>query len=237
VTTNSTPEAGISPSASEELSRLHSAATIDYRHEIVRKGIHICSLSIPIIYSFIDRSLALQILIPIMAGFVLVDLARHVSPRVAQWFYRWFGWLLRRHEQVKGRWRLNGASHVLIAATLSVLFFPKIIAINAIAILIISDTTSALIGRRYGKHRFIGKSLEGSAAFLVSAVLVVLVAPKVDYMVGEYLVGFAAALVGTLVEAASVRIDDNLSIPLSIGLTLWALYSLLLPAINLAKIG
>lgn len=237
MTTNSTPEAGFSPSASEDLSKLHSAATIDYRYEIVRKGIHLCSLSIPIIYSFINRSLALQILIPLTAAFVFVDLARHASPGVARWFYRWFGWLLRRHEQVEGTWRLMGSSNVLIAATLSVLIFPKVIAINAIAILIISDTTSALIGRRYGKHRFVGKSLEGSAAFLVSALLVILVAPKVEYTMGEYLIGFAAGVVGTLVEAASVRIDDNLSIPLSVGITLWGLYSLLLPAIDLAKIG
>lgn len=218
---------------SEDLSQLHSAATIDYRHELVRKGIHLFSLSIPIIYSFIDKALALQLLIPIMAGFLVVDLGRHASPAIAQWFYRWFGWLLRRHEQVRGRWRLNGASNVMIAATLSVLIFPKIIAINAIAILIISDTTSALIGRRYGKRRFLSKSLEGSASFLISALLVVLVAPKVQYSVGEYLVGFVAAAVGAVVEASSIRIDDNLSIPISVGIALWALYFLLLPSIPL----
>jgi dolichol kinase len=233
VTTNSTPEAGTSPPASEELSRLHSAATIDYRHEVVRKGIHLVSLSIPIIYSFIDKTLALQILIPIMSGFLIVDLGRHASPSLAQWFYRWFGWLLRRHEQITGRWRLNGASNVMIAATLSILIFPKIIAINAFAILIISDTTSALIGRRFGKRRFLSKSLEGSASFLISAILVILVAPKVQYAVGEYWIGFVAAIVGTVVEASSIRIDDNLSIPISVGITLWVLYSFLLPSIPL----
>jgi dolichol kinase len=233
VTTNSTPEAGIPSPASEDISRLHSAATIDYRHEVVRKGIHLVSLSIPIIYSFIDRTLALQILIPIMCGFLVVDLGRHASPALAQWFYRWFGWLLRSHEQITGRWRLNGASNVMIAATLSVLVFPKIIAINAFAILIISDTTSALIGRRYGKRRFLSKSLEGSTSFLVSALLVVLVAPKIQYVLGEYLIGFAAALVGTVVEASSIRIDDNLSIPISVGVTLWLMYYFLLPSIPL----
>jgi len=235
VTTNEHAGAGSPIPAPHDPAAFDKAATIDYRHELVRKGIHLCSLSIPVIYSFIDRTLALQILVPLMFAFVSVDLARFFLPPVSRWFYRWFGWLLRRHEQDDKNRRLNGASNVLIAATLSVLLFPKVIAINAFAILIISDTTSALFGRRFGKHRFLGKSLEGSAAFLVTAVAVVLVSPKIDYVFGEYAIGVVAALVGTVVEAASIKIDDNLSIPLSVGLTLWGLYAWLLPAIDLAR--
>ncbi len=220
----------------DDLYTLHRAATINYRSELVRKAIHLCSLSIPVIYSFISRSTALTILIPLTAAFIAVDLSRYSIPAVSRWFYRWFGWLLRRHEQENGRRRLNGASNVLIAATLSILIFPKLIAINAFAILIISDTTSALIGRRFGKHRFLGKSLEGSLAFFVSAMVVVLVAPKVQCLPAEYAIGAVAAAIGAVVEAASIHIDDNLSIPVSIGFTLWALYALALPALNLTML-
>jgi dolichol kinase len=224
------------PSAAphDDLSPLHHAATIEYRHELFRKGIHLSSLSIPVIYSFIDRSLALTLLLPITAFTVLGDLARFSIPAFARWYYRWFGWLLRRHEQDQARKRLTGASNVLIAATLSVLIFPKVIAINAFTILIISDTTSALIGRRYGRHRFLGKSLEGSLAFFVSALLVIFAAPKVQYLPMEYALGMVAAAIGTVVEALSVRIDDNLSIPISVGLAMWGLYAWLLPFVPLA---
>jgi len=150
---------------------------------------------------------------------------------VGQWFYRWFGWLLRRHETDLTQKRLNGASNVLLAALLSVFIFPKIIAINAISILIISDTTSALVGRRFGRHRFLAKSLEGSLGFFISAVLVVLVAPKIGRLPIEYIIGFIAAAIGTVVEALPIKIDDNISVPLSIGFSLWALYALLAPAI------
>jgi hypothetical protein len=35
-----------------------------------------------------------------------------------------------------------------------------------------------------------------------------------------------------VVEAASFGPDDNLAIPLSVGVVMWALYSLILPAID-----
>jgi dolichol kinase len=124
----------------------------------------------------------------------------------------------------------------MIAAVLCVLVFPKVIAINAFTILIISDTTSALIGRRFGRHRFFAKSLEGSTAFLVSAMIVILVAPKIQNAPAEYLVGFVAALSGAIIEALPISIDDNLSIPVTVGLVMWGLYALFLPGINLARL-
>ena len=44
------------PSESEQL---HAKATIAYKSEFVRKLIHLCSLSIPIIYYFISKQFAL----------------------------------------------------------------------------------------------------------------------------------------------------------------------------------
>ncbi len=132
--------------------------------------------------------------------------------------------------------RLNGASYVLIAASLCVFLFPKVIAISAIAILVISDTTSALIGRRFGRHRFLAKSLEGSCAFFVSAVLVIFLTPKIDNLFMEYIIGIIAAAIGTVVEALPIKIDDNLSIPLAVGFSLWGLYVWLLPALDLMRL-
>ena len=219
-----------------ELSNLDRTATIEYKNEVVRKAIHIFSLSIPTIYFFISKQFAICLLVPITVAFITVDIARYYIPSIAQWFYRWFGWLLRRHETDISKKRFNGASNVLLSATLCVLLFPKIIAINAITILIISDTTSALVGRRFGRHRFLAKSLEGSLAFFISAILVVLIAPKIDRLPMEYIIGFIAAAIGTVVEALPIKIDDNLSIPLAVGFSLWALYALLLPAVNLLRL-
>jgi dolichol kinase len=218
------------------LEHLDDTATIGYQYEIARKGIHLFSLSIPIIYFFISKQLALCLLLPITSAFIAVDTARYYIGPVAKWYYRWFGWLLRRHETDINKKRLSGASHVLISASLCVLLFPKVVAINAFTILIISDTASALIGRRFGRHRFLAKSLEGSTAFFISALLVILVSPKVARLPMEYFLGFIAAAIGTVVEALPVKLDDNLTIPLSVGFALWGLYCLFLPALDLTRL-
>ena len=213
--------------------RLEQEATIEYRHELVRKAIHLCSLSIPVVYSFIPKSFALQLLAPVAFAFLVVDLARLYFPSFATHFYKFFGWLLRTKEQTPSVKRLNGATNVLLSACVCVLVFPKVITITAFAVLIVSDSTSALFGRRFGRRRFFGKSLEGSLAFLVSAMAVVIVTPKIAHDWREYAIGFVAAAVGAIVEAASTNIDDNISIPLSIGATMWAMYAVVLPTVDL----
>lgn len=95
----------------------------------------------------------------------------------------------------------------------------------AFSILIISDISSALIGRKFGKHpSFEGKSWEGTIAFWVSAwIVVIVIGLLLNAPWPYYLFGFAAAIVGGFAEAASrvLKLDDNLSIPISVALTMW----------------
>ncbi|MFZ4619663.1 MAG: diacylglycerol/polyprenol kinase family protein [Bacteroidota bacterium] len=213
-----------------------NAANIDYKAEIARKAIHFCSLSIPVIYYFIERDLALMILVPVTLSFLTVDLLRYYHGPTSELFYKIFSFMLRKHEQDPNSKRLNGATNVLIAASICVIVFPKLIVLTAFPILIVSDSVAALFGRRYGKRKFLQKSLEGSIAFFASALLVVYFTPKVDYSITEYAIGALAALVGTVVEAGSWKIDDNLSIPLSVGAVMWGLYLTSYPAVNLFHI-
>lgn len=212
---------------------LHHKATINYSSEVVRKGIHLASLAIPVIYYYISREFALYLLVPMTTAFFLADVGRWVSPSFGAWYYRTFGWLLRRHEQDLTARRLTGATNILLSAVVCVALFPKIITINAFAILIISDTTSALVGRRFGKRRFLSKSLEGTLAFFISAIPVVLIAPKVEGSVMEYGLWIIGAAAGAVAEAAVQQVDDNISVPLTIGLVLWGLYWVLLPGVDL----
>jgi dolichol kinase len=208
-----------------------------YPSELVRKGIHFCSLSIPIVYSFIEASTALAILVPLTLAFGLTDLARTFLPSFRRLYHTWFGWLLRPHEKNDRQKRLNGATYVLLSATLSVLIFPKVIVITAFAILIVSDSFAALVGRKIGKRPFLKKSLAGAIAFFASAVAVVAVAPKVSNDPAEYAIGVVAALVGTIVESMSISIDDNISIPFSVGAAMWVMYAAFLPAVNVAALN
>ncbi|MHB1687714.1 MAG: diacylglycerol/polyprenol kinase family protein [Ignavibacteriaceae bacterium] len=208
--------------------------TINYRDEVVRKLIHLCSLSIPILYYFIPRTDAIIILSIFTFVAIFLDLSRYFYPNFGKFFYKIFGFLLRRHEVDHKKKNLNGATYVFISALICAIIFPKVFFVTAFSILIVSDSMAALIGRKWGKHKFLSKSLEGTVAFFISASLVVMFTPKISGLPAEYYIGIIAAAVGAIVENISFGFaDDNLSIPISIGLTMWALYIFWLPGTRL----
>jgi len=208
--------------------------TIQYRDELVRKLIHLFSLSIPIIYYFISRREGIIILSVMTFISLLAEALRYYAPSFNIFFTSVFGFLLRKHEVDSKRKNLTGATYVFISALICIIIFPKLIFITAFSILIISDIMAALIGRRYGKHKFLAKSLEGTLAFFVSAILVVFLTPKFLGLPEEYVIAIIAAAVGAIAENISFGFaDDNLSVPLSVGLTMLCLYSFFLPQVKL----
>lgn len=208
--------------------------TIHYRDELVRKLIHLFSLSIPIIYYFISRNEGIIILSVMTFISLIAEALRYYAPSFNIFFTSAFGFLLRKHEVDSKRKNLTGATYVFISALICIILFPKLIFITAFSILIISDIMAALIGRRYGKHKFLAKSLEGTLAFFISAILVVFLTPKFLGLPEEYVIAIFAAAVGAIAENISFGFaDDNLSVPLSVGLTMLGLYSLFLPQVKL----
>jgi dolichol kinase len=204
-----------------------------FRVELVRKGIHLFSLSIPIIYYYISRNTALIILIPSTLILIALDFMRFYSKSLADLWSKSFGFVLRQHE-VGSKKTLTGGTYVLISASLCVFLFPKVLVITSFAILIISDISAALIGKKFGKIKIYGKTLEGSTAFFVSAIIVILFTPKIIYHPMEYVIAIVSAFFGALAELFSFNIlDDNLAIPLSISIIMWGLYIWFLPGINI----
>jgi len=65
-----------------------------------------------------------------------------------------------------------------------------------------------------------------------------LLTPKVEYLFIEYVIGIIAVAVGAIAENIAYGwADDNLTIPLSVGGTMWILYALLLPNMPLILSG
>ena len=105
-----------------------------------------------------------------------------------------------------------GSTYFLFSTILTILLFPKFIAITSLLILILSDTTAALVGKGIGKIHLFGKTLEGSMAFFFTSLLIVWLYPNLNRLSGTL-----AALGGTLIELLPIRLNDNLSIPLVTG--------------------
>lgn len=199
------------------------------KSELIRKSIHLSSIGIPLIYGLAGREIMLWLLVPATAITVIVEILRLNYTSVEARVRSTFGTIMREHELADSKRKISGAAWVLLSATFCVLVFPTIITIAGFLTLIVSDTAAALIGRRYGRHRFNGKSIEGSVAFYVSAFAVVAI---VTWLYDAPLVflatGSVAALAATLAEAFShgANIDDNLTIPTSFGFAQWGLLAL-----------
>ena len=197
---------------------------ITYTNELQRKGIHITSMLIPIIYYFIDRSTDLSILFPLTCITLIIDLFIHYNPTFRSFSHGMIGHLMRPHELNRTSLVLNGASWVMIAAVLTVFVFPKTIAIIAFSIVILCDMFAALIGRKIGKTKFIDKSLEGSLTFLIVGIIVCYTWTQIFHL--DFLF-FIAVSTGTffaaIAEAAAYRlkVDDNIVIPIVAGGISW----------------
>jgi dolichol kinase len=198
---------------------------ISYSGEVARKGIHFASLLIPIIYLQIQHRTALSILAAMTTVSIVIDILMHRNGVTRRVMMKVVGPILRDHERQEDHIHLTGASWVLIAALLTFAVFPREIAVTAFTVLIVSDTCAALIGRRFGRRRFFDKSVAGTIAFVVSAIGVVLVYASIYTLPSSYIIaGILGSIVAGPVEAASVRLklDDNISIPFSMGLIMWA---------------
>jgi dolichol kinase len=152
----------------------------------------------------------------------ILDRVRILYPEISArlpWAERTF---LRAEEHA----REAAATPYAIAILLTILTFPKPVALIAIYTLAIADPLSAVVGIRFGRHRLAGrKSVEGSLAFFAAtfAVSAVVLAWTTDVPLAMRLgASLVIAVLGAVVEALPVRIDDNITIPLGVAFGAWA---------------
>src|SRR5437867_3786827 len=111
-----------------------------YWDEIGRKSIHLGSSVFSLIYWFTDKTSMLWLMIPLVAFAIAVESLRQFVPAVQAFIQRWLGNILRVEEK-----RLfTGATYVAIGVLISVLLFPKPIAITVMLFLSISDALASL---------------------------------------------------------------------------------------------
>lgn len=176
------------------------------RLELKRDLFHCLGLIIPIGYLWLSKEVVLWGIAFAMVLYIGSDLLRLFHKGFRGFFYRLVGELIKPKEERN----LIGSSYFLIGAMLSVLLFEKEAVIPALFVASVSDILASVVGSRWGKRRFRGsRSLEGSLAFFGSAFcLLAILYP------GPWYWSMAVAAATALVEALSLKVDDNLSIPL-----------------------
>ena len=187
--------------------------SLSIKNELMRKSIHICnSLFAYSLFVFNQRDFTIAIGICTI-GIILFEIARINSRKVSTFFIKIFGPIIRDFE---GGGRLTGATYVMVSSFFVLLFFDKYVCITSILIMSYSDTAAAIIGKMYGKTKIFKKTLEGSLAFFITSLIIILVMiPEVNLGLG-----LVAILAATIVESLPISVDDNLSVPLIIALIL-----------------
>ena len=177
-------------------------------YEYQRKAIHLFNLIIPFGYWFIipDQNKFKIIIITFTALFILADYFRTKSKLIKKLFIIFFDKMLREHE-LKGQF--TGATWVMISASVTILVFPKYIAIISLIFMSIGDTFAALIGRKFGKLKIYDKSFEGFLGGLIACLVVAYCYDPLPF----YISGFGA-LAAMLFETLPLPLDDNFRIPI-----------------------
>ena len=179
---------------------------LSIKNEMLRKSIHICnSLFAYSLFIFDQRNFAIFIG-ALTIIIILFEILRIKNSNLNRLFIRFFGRVTRDFEKSK----LTGATYVMIPSFILVFFFDIYICIASILIMSYSDTAAAIIGKKYGSIEIFNKTLEGSLAFfIVGLFIIVIIYPNISLFYS-----FIALIVATIVEVLPIKIDDNLSVPL-----------------------
>ena len=115
----------------------------------------------------------------------------------------------------KERRKFSSISVYLIAYFITLVIFPKNIAITATVFLIFGDTFGKFFGLAFGKHKILDKTLEGSLAYLG----VMLIS---GYLLYEFLdispiVLILGGLSAPITELLTLDMNDNFTVPLISG--------------------
>lgn len=177
--------------------------------EFLRKGVHLVSILIVLIYEFFGKEAALWILTTFLVLVLFLDYFRLEQNMKIPFFHTMY----RKSEAS----RLGGHIFFSLGAITVLAICSKEIAYAAVLMTTFGDMAGALIGKFYGKNRVFhkifnnDKSIEGSTSeFIIDFLIGMLI-------LGNPLISFVMALSATLTETAVNKIDDNLVVPIISG--------------------
>lgn len=207
----------------KKLAKVKEKATLDksFKKEVYRKSIHLSSLWIPALIYFAHPGFSVTLFSLLFCGDAILEYANYKKyPWARQTFGKLFFKTLRDKECNRRFFQVSGSLYVLLAAIACTIFFSKPIAVIALTVMLISDTTAALVGKAFGTRKlYKNKSLEGTCAFFLSALVINMLYEPIFHFTYA---GVLACMMATLAEMFEdkIELDDNLSIPLVVGTVL-----------------
>ena len=179
------------------------------RYEVLRQLVHFSGIFLILLSYFINKLYLSMLFLFISVFFFLYSM--YIRKVKGHGFLYKIEHTLRnialKLERKNAKKPFIGAFFFYFSLFLVFLLFPSRIAAASGAMLAVGDSLSTLVGKRFGKHKIFKKSVEGSVAcFFGSFIGGMLFLPYHLVIIGS--------VVATLVELC-IKIDDNLTIPLS----------------------
>ncbi len=204
---------------------------------IKRKLFRMFGLPFPIVYllsglalpPWYDRIPVLLLLLLFIGWMLFLESWRFRNPKVNRWLFERFKGFTKEKE----RDRVSSTTLFLTASAVTILLFPRGVAVPALLFLTFGDPVAEIVGVNYGRVKVLcGKTLEGTlagaaACFLAGACLLPL--RSLGLTIPVLAAGAAAA---ALTELLPFPVDDNFTIPIGAGIAMLAAQALLGPAVS-----
>ena len=184
--------------------------------ELVRKSIHLFNMIIPLVHIYIikDKMDMLTFLSLMLIFCFFIEIFRSQNFFLSRFFKKYLFFMMRSIEK---QGDITGATWVFAGSLITIILVPKPFCILALFFLSFGDTFAAIVGRNYPLIKIGRKTLSGSFACFVSCCIIGLM---FSFGLDKTIIVFGA-LIATLTEFSSMSINDNLSIPIFSGLSMY----------------
>lgn len=180
---------------------------------IGRKIYHILGgMGLLSLYFVFNRNTAFTVYGVLIVVVLMFEIVRIRRPVWNNYIYTHLGGVIRANEEQK----MTGTVPYILGVGLSLYAYSTPVATAAICFLAFGDVAATTIGERYGKTKIGGKSLEGTAAFIVASLLVGFLLPVVGLKLASWVI-VLGALAAACIELLPISLNDNLIIPIMSG--------------------
>ena len=190
--------------------------------EFSRKIFHLLNMVIPLIHVyFIEDRVGMLIFLSLMliiCFFIEVLRTRYF---ILHKFFKKYLHFMMRDSEKEGE--ITGATWVFAGSLFTIMLIPKPFCIVALFFLAVGDTFAALVGMNYPFLKIGRKTLSGSFACFITCCIIGLL---FSHSLNTSTIMFGA-FIATLTELSSMKINDNLSIPIFSGISMYSFNILL----------